>query len=452
MALVFNVIDSPMGVGKTTAIMTMVKNSTEYYNIESHKRFIFISPYINEVEQRISKEIQCKYPHKGKKLEQVKDFITNGENIACCHALFNIFDKETFDLIRNCGYSYDLIVDEQPSLVRNIVGSTNVFADSDDKLSRIEIFSQNDIRLLQENKAIMLDVDTQLVKWNNDHWYNVGLEQGKAVFSSFKFYAETTDMYSIKKKDNDQNRISTIVAFTKKEIFELFNDVWISSYMTKDSMLDYYCQMNNIKISYYHISNYAIVEGYRFDYPKEFERLCICQNEKYNLNFALSKAWYKREKDKVKIITNKEPACLKSLASAFRNFLKYVCQNENPNSYYWTTFKASQSDIPKKYISQKRFLECNKKATNEYDQCTAVGYLCNRFINPNIINVFADKGIQFDNDQYALSELLQFVYRSNLRVEDSDKIVNVFIPAKRMRMLLWNFQQKYMTLRNNISA
>ncbi|WP_307760707.1 hypothetical protein [uncultured Phascolarctobacterium sp.] len=251
--------------------------------------------------------------------------------------------------------------------------------------------------------------------------------------------------------DLQYNGIS-IVAFTKKEIFELFNDVWISSYMTKDSMLDYYCQMNNIKISYYHISNYAIVEGYRFDYPKEFERLCICQNEKYNLNFALSKAWYKRENNKGKIITNKEPACLKSLASAFRNFLKYVCQNENPNSYYWTTFKASQSDIPKKYISQKRFLECNKKATNEYDQCTAVGYLCNRFINPNIINVFADKGIQFDNDQYALSELLQFVYRSNLRVEDSDKIVNVFIPAKRMRMLLWNFQQKYMTLRNNISA
>lgn len=423
--------------------MNMLKNDSSYYNAVSSKRFIFVSPYIDEVEQRISKEILCKYPI-GKKSAHIKDLIANGDNIACCHALFNMFDQEIFDLIKTCGYSYSLIIDEQPTFVRNIVGAANQWSSDEDKQSRIEIFTNADIRLIQENKLINLDIDTQRVTWNNDHWYNLDMDKRKAVFASFKFYADISDLYSI--KNGDSNRINTIIALTKKEVFELFNDVWISSYIVKDSFIEYYCQLYNIDINYYHIDNRKIVEGYKFEYPKGLDRLCICQNEKYNIDFALTKNWYKQEKDKQKKNNNREPIYFPKLAECFRSFLRYECKNTKADSYYWTTFKSNKDDIPKKYISAKRFVECNKKATNSYQDCTAVGYLCNRFINPNILNFFAGKGITFNNNQYALSELLQFIYRSNLRVDDSDKKVYAFIPSKRMRKLLFEFNERAINL------
>ena len=97
----------------------------------------------------------------------------------------------------------------------------------------------------------------------------------------------------------------------------------------------------------------------------------------------------------------------------------------------------------------KRFLPCNAKATNDYSNCTGVAYLCNRFFDVNCVNFLAQQAkeknnpqLKFDNDNYALSELLQFIWRSNVRVADSGKPVYVWVPNSRMRRLLRNFQAK----------
>ena len=50
--------------------------------------------------------------------------------------------------------------------------------------------------------------------------------------------------------------------------------------------------------------------------------------------------------------------------------------------------------------------------------------------------------LEFDNDNYALSELLQFIWCSNVRVKDSDKPVYVWVPDRRMRQLLQDFRQR----------
>ena len=50
--------------------------------------------------------------------------------------------------------------------------------------------------------------------------------------------------------------------------------------------------------------------------------------------------------------------------------------------------------------------------------------------------------LEFDNDNYALSELLQFIWRSNVRVKDSDKPVYVLVPDKRIRQLLQDFRPR----------
>ena len=57
----------------------------------------------------------------------------------------------------------------------------------------------------------------------------------------------------------------------------------------------------------------------------------------------------------------------------------------------------------------------------------------NRFANPNIIQLFNKTGIEFDEDGYALSEMIQWIWRSAIR---EGKPIQLYIPSKRMRNLL----------------
>lgn len=75
-----------------------------------------------------------------------------------------------------------------------------------------------------------------------------------------------------------------------------------------------------------------------------------------------------------------------------------------------------------------------------------MAYLCNRFFDVTCVKLLEqrakaknDPAILFNNDTYALSELVQFFWRSNVRVQESDKPVYVWIPDQRMRALLQDF-------------
>lgn len=107
----------------------------------------------------------------------------------------------------------------------------------------------------------------------------------------------------------------------------------------------------------------------------------------------------------------------------------------------WTTFKAYKKLISGKGYA-KGYLPSNMRATNEYKDRTAVAYMINKYFNPCIKNFFLSKGIEVDEDGYALSEMLQFLWRSAIR---EGRIITVYIPSSRMRNLLikWIEDQKY---------
>ena len=73
------------------------------------------------------------------------------------------------------------------------------------------------------------------------------------------------------------------------------------------------------------------------------------------------------------------------------------------------------------------------RASNEYRDRTCLAYCVNIFINPVICQYFYSKGIVVDQDRYALSTLVQWIWRSAIR---DGKEINVYVPSKRMRVLL----------------
>ena len=75
------------------------------------------------------------------------------------------------------------------------------------------------------------------------------------------------------------------------------------------------------------------------------------------------------------------------------------------------------------------------EATNEYKDSSVAIYLCNRYPNVMLQGLLNSKGLNFDDKLFALSELLQFVFRTDIRNVDSNKPINVFVPNRRMREL-----------------
>jgi len=54
-------------------------------------------------------------------------------------------------------------------------------------------------------------------------------------------------------------------------------------------------------------------------------------------------------------------------------------------------------------------------------------------VKPYIVQFFKDRGVEVDNDSFALSEMIQWVWRSGIR---DHKPINIYIPSSRMRNLL----------------
>ena len=60
----------------------------------------------------------------------------------------------------------------------------------------------------------------------------------------------------------------------------------------------------------------------------------------------------------------------------------------------------------------------------------------NRRYNPVIYQWFKEKGITIDENEYALGEMTQWIWRSAIRDNGN---IEIYIPSNRMRELLVNW-------------
>ena len=152
----------------------------------------------------------------------------------------------------------------------------------------------------------------------------------------------------------------------------------------------------------------------------------ICEKEKLNRigdkKHDLSKTWYER---------NQDNCLMNQLKNNVGNFFRNVCKAKSEQCL-WTTFKDYKNKIRGKGYT-KGFISCNLRATNEFRDRNCFAYLMNRYMNPIVKNFFIQNGVEVDEDKYALSELLQCMWRTSIR---DDKPISVLITPSRMRSLL----------------
>jgi hypothetical protein len=202
------------------------------------------------------------------------------------------------------------------------------------------------------------------------------------------------------------------------------------------------CQVQRSYYDFYNMEyNYMYITGdsidtYSFssvetEYKKQdFNKLInIIDNAKLNqigdAEGSLSKSWYLR---------NKNNECITQIKKNLYNFFRNVAKTP-AGTNLWTTFSDFKESVKGKGYA-KGFLSCNARAVNMYRNCTSLAYTVNRYFDPRIKNFFIRNNIRVEEDQYALSELIQWIFRSALR---DGKEVTIYLPSKRMRVLLENW-------------
>lgn len=409
-----NVVDAIMGAGKSLGIMNYINNSND-----DSERFLIITPFLNEIkryqEYCPSKNLKEPLYKDSSKMTNLKNLIEKGENIISTHALFKKFDNELIDLCRV--YNYTLIMDE----VADVIEEHNL--------------SKEDFQTLIDTYT-NINPDTKQLIWKKEYSsYHGKFDEEKRLceLGSLVCYGD-----------------SLMVWLFPIEVFNSFRKIFILTYKFNLQLQRYYYDYYGLPYKYmsiegsspseYHLVDYDSDLNYiQYDYSKLIH---ICENEKLNMigdrQYDLSFSWYNR---------NKNNSSMKVLKDNIYNFFRYI-RDSGSDDNLWTTFKEYQNVLKGKGYT-KGFLAINARAVNTYKNRTSIAYLVNRYMNTYVKNFFTTNNITIDEDGYALSEMLQFIWRSAIR---DGKEIWIYIPSIRMRTLLKNWIEENKLVKNNIET
>lgn len=403
-----NIVDELMGRGKTSAAINFINESSD----DVH--FLYITPYLTEVKRIIescpSKKFKQPDRYKGTKVNGIKELFDKKENIVSTHSLFRYFDEEIIDLAYT--NNYVLIMDEVADVIEQYY------------------ISSDDLKNILENYA-HVDPETKVLIWDYKEY--------KGDFERIKKLCKIKSLMVY-------NNIAILWLFPITT-FKAFRKTYILTYMFSSQTQAYYYNYYNINynrlyVKYengkYEFTDSPVQTTSQYDFKKLIN---ILDNPKLNsvgdLDGSLSKTWYER---------NKNNSIMKTIKNNTLNYFKNIVKSPSHKNI-WTTFKDYQKLVSGQGYS-KGFVSSNMRATNEYMDRNCIAYLVNKFFNPYIKNFFKTNGVEVDEDGYAISEMLQFIWRSAIR---RGQPINIYIPSKRMRYLLttWIDNQKYVEEMNN---
>ena len=408
------VIDSVMGSRKTTNMIKFMEENQD-------KKYLYISPFKAEVgdgntgdKGRLQVQLPDMFPVTSMpknvgdgKLDGLKKLLGLGVNIATTHALFCRFDEEATQMILE--KDYVVIIDEAVDCVEI----------KDD-------LTEREIKALVDSKWIKIDEDN-IVTWNEDE-----VPEYDGRYEDVKALSNTGGLRLFENK-------YLVVEYPPKLLKEC-RECYVMSYLFTGSLMSCWMEANGIDWVEADLSTFGLVkpEIIKKNIRKQLtvlsaRKLDNLYTKDHHIKYRYSSTWYKKNSSVAERLEVK-----KALESCVSN-------HKTPDGMvFWTTFKDHKGRLEGKgykkgYISPdtgvelESFLHYNAKAINDYRHHDLVMHTVNLFRNPTEIRYFDWRGVKFNEDRWALSELLQFVWRSRIREGQPTKVLVI---SKRMRNLL----------------
>lgn len=399
-------------------------------NADMENNYIYVTPYLPEVERFIEKTgHRFKQPFNigDGKLDYLHRQLAAGENIATTHALFLMAAAETIQLIHEGGYT--LILDE----------ALDVFKEYNDVVKALDdkTVNQGDVRWLRQEGYITVSPDDYSVHWSG------------STIDGFHY----SEIERLAKNGNLRCIDDVLYWEYPTEVFKAFQDIYILTYLFQSTMLSAY--MDIYDLSYSKMSAERAEDGnYRLcQYSDSVEKRRALAPLINIYDGELNRLGYRRNSFSVNNLKGQNAEQVKVIKNAMRSYKRQV--GATTDSVMWTTTKkddfyrklekvkgfkytrqlsADEQRLPEEDKRKLQcFVACTARATNDFSDRTTLLYLINRFPNPEIGKYFSRRGSPIDENMFATSELIQWIWRSAIR---NNQKINLYIPSSRMRKLL----------------
>ena len=389
MANVVEVLDKLMGSGKTNAIIKwMEQNPTESY--------IYVSPLLSEVEEggrlcRSLTNLSFEYPQDDlqTKGEDMLDMLRTGSNVACTHSLYLSLTEDHLREIEYHGYT--VIIDEEVNLINSVTG-----------------YTRGDYQWLFDHNHIETDGITGQVSWVGDE----KLPKDNKYYR-FKSYCDNNSMY-VTKRDNYM-----MVSQLPISLISCAKRVIILTYMFNGNILDCFLKIKGIQTKDF--TDIHIDDSHKRNIKN---LITLIEPPPHLVKMKMSKSWYE---DKItsddilqieRFIYN-----VASKSKAKSEDVLYTHPKERFESDSKRKLLIKPNGYYKKRDGKGGFNKCwlasSTKATNLYADKWCLIHCYNRYPQTPVeayINDYGnDIGVRLKSEVFALSELLQWVWRSRIR-------------------------------------
>lgn len=400
------VCDAIMGSGKSSAAI-------RYMNENPDKRFIYITPYLKEADRIKDACPNCHFSRPSEKNPEYKFSIRNhtaalikqGRSIATTHQAFKFYTDEMKQDIAELGYT--LIIDENIELMESVE------------------FSVGDLETcIQCGYAENVGGEIKLG--------SVPYKGNAKEYRRFISILKCRRLLCL----SDSGAGLLYYWLLPPDLLTSFRDVIIMTYMFEGQETHHILNIYELDYAYIYIDRdevgfkFSETPGYFPEYARHLrDRIHILDNKKLNMigdsEHALSCNWCDRSDNKSKI---------EQLKNDIVNYFKHIA--EVPVSErMWSCFSGARGKLKGRGYT-KSFVSFNERATNEYKNKTTLVYAVNIYMNVPKKLYFQANGINVDEDLYALSTMVQWIWRSAIR---NGEEINVYVPSRRMRTLLINW-------------
>lgn len=401
------VLDQIMGSGKTTGMINWMLDNPD-------NKYLYVSPMLSEVEERIPTacvSIGFVFPSTedhDTKSEHLLKLLKNGENVSFTHSLFQDLSKEHLYWIRVQGYI--LIIDEEIDFIEPYTGAYNKF----------------DVMALEKKGHVKVDEDNLgRIVWQWDDM------EGQTAYSKMRRLCDLGMLFCTRR-----NR-EMMVLHLPIELVTAATRVIVLTYLFEGSVMEAFMKLKKINIKPF--NEIKLMKSTEQVKQEASNLIQISENRSTkaikNSTMTLSSTWYREAGEREDLEQIKK--CIRYLYvnNGGKERFMYTCPKDNASKFK----KKTKSTPNTRTIShpdinvESTFLYCSAKATNDYSHKNVLVHAYNRYCNVPVKSYLQDYGSPISDDAIALSELIQWIWRSSVR---NDKPIKIFFLNKRMEKLL----------------
>jgi hypothetical protein len=374
---------------------------------QQNKKYLVILPLLSEVKRVIdqSQPILFEQPTTDEnahntKAESIKELLLTGQNIATTHNMYERLVRLAREGLLD---DYHIIIDEVPDVVKSVSSKT--------KTSIEEFYLKTGYIELEE---------TGLVRPTNK-WRRNREEVSDTLNPKILSYAETGCLYLLGEH--------MFVWAMPSELLSAGLSVTIMTYKAEGSLLASY--LNKLSLPYFVNSSESEERRFKIAAKELISLQDIPSISKLNLSHSgqakgMSQySYYSKISGALKNLRSRQ------LKGVYLDDILVTCKKD---AWFKKESKAGVFAKDSKMF-QANWIANTTRGTNDYAHCSHLIYLYDQHVNPVVGRWVNNSSRSFD-DAYALTELIQWVWRSRVRRGEA---ITLYLPAPRMRriFLVW---------------